>query len=396
MGFDQFLGNERIVTSLRGMLRTERVPSAIAFLGPRGIGKYTLARMFAAAANCERMRDDFCGECDTCKRIALLAEPAQLVERGLAERGESGDADKVPLILQTHPDVWAIVPDPMRLNSPVVRPVLHMGQLRAVERAARFRPGARRRIFIMDGADTMRWDIANIFLKTLEEAPDTTTIIMLAQSKNQLLPTVVSRCVPFEFAPVPAEQMESLLVAHTRLDAPSRVRAAEMAEGSPGAAIGMDVEKMFDIRKQALKLLQLAATEKSSLLFGLTNQITKKDAVPFESLLDALYSVLADLLELTSRADVTGGAGAKSSTMRNENDRKSTSSDRKSVSGVADIRILLRNPGLKRELQELAALVNTEWVAKAVRGVDTLASGQRRNINRQLALDSLGLSLAAS
>ena len=327
------------------------------------------------AANCERLRDDFCGECDTCKRIALLAEPGPLVERGLAERGESGDAEKIPLILQTHPDVWAIVPDPMRLNTPVVRPVLHMGQLRAVERAARFRPGARRRVFIMDGADTMSWTHSNIFLKILEEAPATTTIVMLAQSRNQLLPTIVSRCVPFEFAPVPAEQMESLLKAHTKLDAASRTLAAEMAEGSPGAAIGMDVERMFDIRKQALRLLQLAATEKSSLLFGLTTQITKKDAVPFENLLDALYSVLADLLELTSRGSESA---TSSSTMRD-----------------ADIRILLRNPGLKKELQELAATVDTDWVAKAVRGVDKLSSGQRRNINRQLALDSLGLSLSA-
>jgi DNA polymerase-3 subunit delta' len=384
MGFEQFLGNERIVTSLRGMLATERVPSAIAFLGPRGIGKYTLARMFAQAANCERLQDDFCGECETCKRIALLAGPSQLVERGLAERGESGDAEKIPLILQTHPDVWAIVPDPMRLNTPVVRPVLHMGQLRAVERAARFRPGGRRRVFIVDGADTMRWDIANIFLKILEEAPDTTTILMLAQSRNQLLPTVVSRCVPFEFAPVPTEQMEALLKAHTKLDAKQRELASEMAEGSPGAAIGMDVEKMFELRKLAVRLLQLGATEKSSLLFGLTAQITKKDAVPFESLLDALYSVLADLLELTGPAD-TGNVG-NASNVGNPTLRHS---------GGKDIKILLRNPGLARELQELAALVNVEWVARAVRGVDKLSSGQRRNINRQLALDSLGLSLAA-
>jgi DNA polymerase-3 subunit delta' len=383
MGFEQFLGNERIVTSLRGMLATERVPSAIAFLGPKGIGKYTLARMFAQAANCERMRDDFCGECETCKRIALLAEPAQLVERGLAERGESGDAEKIPLILQTHPDVWTIVPDPMRLNTPVVRPVLHMGQLRAVERAARFRPGGRRRVFIVDGADTMRWDIANIFLKILEEAPDTTTIIMLAQSRNQLLPTVVSRCVPFEFAPVPSEQMEALLKAHTKLDAKGRALASDMAEGSPGAAIGMDVEKMFELRKTAVKLLQLGATEKNSLLFGLTAQITKKDAVPFESLLDALYSVLADLLELTGRK----GASVGNPTIRNV--------AANSLPNDKDVRISLRNPGLARELQELAGLVDTAWVTKAVRGVDKLSSGQRRNINRQLALDSLGLSLAA-
>src|SRR6202453_110972 len=111
MAFADFLGNERIVSALRAMLGRVRVPSALLFTGPRGIGKYTLARMFAQAANCERMRDDFCGECETCKRIALLAEPSQLVERGLAERGESGDAEKIPLILQTHPDVWAIVPD---------------------------------------------------------------------------------------------------------------------------------------------------------------------------------------------------------------------------------------------------------------------------------------------
>src|SRR5216684_6823987 len=91
MGFDQFLGNERIVGAVRGMLRRERVPSALLFTGPRGIGKYTLARMFAQAANCERLRDDFCGECATCRRMARLAEPQMLIEQGLAERGESAD-----------------------------------------------------------------------------------------------------------------------------------------------------------------------------------------------------------------------------------------------------------------------------------------------------------------
>src|SRR3984893_5982840 len=168
MGLSEFLGNERIVTALRGALRTQRVPHALLFTGPRGVGKFTLARMFAQAANCERLTDDFCGECNTCPRIGLLPKPQTLIEQGLAERGESADAatvERVPLILQSHPDVWALVPDPVRLKTHVARPMLRGAQLRAVQRAAYFQPMGRRRVFILDGADTMRWDVANVFLK---------------------------------------------------------------------------------------------------------------------------------------------------------------------------------------------------------------------------------------
>ena len=85
MGFNEFLGNERIITALRGMLRRERTPGAMLFTGPRGIGKYTLARMFAQAANCQRLPDDFCGECESCKRMAPLTDPAALIAAGLTD-----------------------------------------------------------------------------------------------------------------------------------------------------------------------------------------------------------------------------------------------------------------------------------------------------------------------
>src|ERR1700676_1951278 len=120
MGFADFLGNQRIVAALRGALPSGRVPHALLFTGARGVGKFTLARMFAQAANCERLADDFCGECAPCKSIAQLADPQKLIEQGLAERGESADAatvERVPLILQSHPDVWALVPDPVRLKT---------------------------------------------------------------------------------------------------------------------------------------------------------------------------------------------------------------------------------------------------------------------------------------
>src|ERR1700740_1573152 len=102
MGFSEFLGNEKNVAALRGAFRSSRVPHALLFTGPRGVGKYTLARLFAQAANCERLKDDFCGACLTCQRIALLGNPQSLIEQGLIERGESADAatvERIPLIL---------------------------------------------------------------------------------------------------------------------------------------------------------------------------------------------------------------------------------------------------------------------------------------------------------
>src|SRR6202048_2282293 len=262
MGFAAFLGNSKIVSALRGTLRTGRVPHALLFTGPRGVGKFTLARMFSQAANCERLPDDFCGECAPCQSIAQLADPQKLIEQGLAERGESADAatvERVPLILQSHPDVWALVPDPVRLKTPVARPMLRVGQLRAVQRAAYFQPMGRRRVFILDGADTMRWDVANVFLKILEEPPGSATLILTAPSPYTLLPTIVSRCLQFHFAPLPQAAVEKILQDKSDLKPADRKLAAQLAEGSPGLAMEMDVEMTAQRREDALRILTRAA-----------------------------------------------------------------------------------------------------------------------------------------
>src|SRR5262252_1615624 len=243
MGFSEFRGNPQVVAALRGALRSGRVPHALLFTGSHGVGKFTLARLFAQAANCERLTDDACGLCYPCQRVALLAEPERLIEQGLVERGESADAatvERTPLILQTHPDVWALVPDPVRLKSPVARPTLRIGQLRAVQRAAYFQPIGRHRVFIIDGAETMRWDVANVFLKILEEPPGSATLILTAPSPYSLLPTIVSRCLQFHFAPLATNEVEAILQERSGLAGASAKAAAQLSEGSPGRALQMD------------------------------------------------------------------------------------------------------------------------------------------------------------
>jgi DNA polymerase-3 subunit delta' len=364
MGLSEFLGNERIVTALRGALRTNREPHALLFTGPRGVGKFTLARMFAQAANCERLSDDFCGECATCQRISQLAEPQTLLEQGLIERGESADAatvERVPLILQSHPDVWALVPDPVRLKSPVARPMLRIGQLRAVQRAAYFQPMGRRRVFILDGAETMRWDVANVFLKILEEPPGSATLILTAPSPYALLPTIVSRCLQFHFAPLAEAAVEKILKEKTDRKPAEIKLAAQLAEGSPGLAIEMDVGVAAGRRRSALRILERAAQGQGfSQLFSDTSALAKDRDSSFEDQIGVFYGLLTDLLELTSKLKQP----------------------------------VLRNAPLAKELDLLSKSIDSAWVLRAIAGFDELYAGSRRNLNRQLGLDALAASLA--
>jgi len=363
VSFSDFLGNPRIVTALRGMLASERVPHAMLFSGPRGVGKFTLARMFAQAANCQRLRDDFCGKCDPCRKIGGLADLRPLIEQGLALRGERPDAatvERVPLLLETHPDVWAIVPDPVRSKDPVARPVLHVGQLRAVQRAAYFKPQGRRRVFVIDGADTMRWDLANIFLKILEEPPESATLILLAPNPYQLLPTIRSRCLQFSFTPLSTEEVEEILRTRTHMKAEERQLAAQYAEGAPGVAMELDLEAAARLHRNTLAILERSVELRGvSDLFASTAALAKSQEIPFENVLEVFYSLLTDLLDLSS------------------------SSSKK----------VLRNPALHRELETLSKRVNVAWICKAADEFDVLHARTRRNINRSLGLDAVAISL---
>ncbi len=363
MGFDTFIGNERVVSALRSMLGRGRVPSALLFTGPRGIGKFTLARMFAQASNCERLKDDFCGECEPCVRIARLADLKSLMERGLAERGESADAsmvERVPLIIETHPDVWAIVPDPVRLKTPVARPMIRVGQLRAVQRAAYFKPQGKRRVFILDGADTMRWNDADIFLKILEEPPESATLILIAPRPDALLPTIRSRCIQFHFAPVAAAQIEEFLAERTHEKPAERKLAAQLADGSPGAALALDLAESARLRRQVLRLIELGIhAENYRDIFAATAQLAKQEKESFENVIELFYSLLTDLLEIS--------VNSKNSS--------------------------LRNPDLQRELDALGNKVNLEWVNRTVSSLDQLSSRLRRNVGRQLGLDAVTVSM---
>jgi DNA polymerase-3 subunit delta' len=241
--------------------------------------------------------------------------------------------------------------------------MLRVGQLRAVQRAAYFQPMGRRRVFILDEADTMRWDVANVFLKILEEPPGSATLVLTAPSPYSLLPTIVSRCLQFHFAPLPQADVEKILQEKSALKPADRKLAAQLAEGSPGLAIEMNIEQASGQRRNALHILERAARgEGFAQLFAETAALAKDRESSFEEQIVVFYGLLSDLLELTS--------GVKQPA--------------------------LRNPPLVKELSALANSVNTAWVMRAISGFDELHAGARRNLNRQLGLDALAASLVTT
>jgi len=239
--------------------------------------------------------------------------------------------------------------------------MLRIGQLRAVQRAAYFQPMGRRRVFIIDGAETMRWDVANIFLKILEEPPGSATLILTAPSPYSLLPTIVSRCMQFHFGPLTAGEVEAILKEKSNLPPAAARIAAQLSEGSPGQALEMDAEKESQRRRNGLKILERAARgEEFAQLFAQTNVISKDREISFEEQLSVFYSLLCDLLEISS--------------------------------GIASPQ--LRNVSLRRELEGVARKIDTGWVMRALRGLDQVSAGARRNLNRQLGLDALAAELS--
>jgi hypothetical protein len=157
--------------------------------------------------------------------------------------------------------------------------------------------------------------------------------------------------------------VEEILRQKTDRKPADRKAAAQLAEGSPGLAIEMNVEQASTQRREALRILERAARgEGFAQLFAATSALAKDRESSFEEQIQVFYGLLSDLLELTS--------GVKQP--------------------------VLRNAALSRELESLSKGINFPWVMRAIAGFDELHAGSRRNLNRQLGLDALAASLAPS
>ncbi len=371
MGFGEFLGNEVTVRQLRHSVAAERLPQAMILSGAAGAGKYTLALMVAQAANCldpaelERRRGgelpDFCGVCRNCVRIAAAAPLRERFDEAVAAREELREVDKkeTRILIQTHPDVLVIPPDPPQL-------LIKLGQVRRViHEIYRFPSEARRAFYIFTGTGFMK-EAANSLLKVLEEPPEFASIVLLAENPGELLPTIRSRTCLFRLGALPLGEIEALLAARrTDWKPAQRALVARLSEGAAGRALGFPLERYLANRQDALVLLRGAMTTgmadgDHSTLFRMTESYRPgaEGQEKLTALIRALVSILEDLLLLHA-----GTPG------------------------------LVRNIDLAAELGRMAGELSLEWIDAAARAVNRLESGMRRNLLRSLALDAFAAEL---
>lgn len=237
MSWDRVRGHDAIARSFDAARRKGRLGHAYLFVGPAGVGKQSFARELAKALLCETAADRLAA-CDHCGSCAL------------ADAG-------------THPDlvVAARPEDKVELPIAVVRELIEHLSLKPA------RGG--RKVAILDDADDLNEEAANAFLKTLEEPPAGSVLILIGgTSPDGQLQTILSRCQTIAFAPLKNEVLRQLLSDRGLADETRLDRLVRVAGGSLGQAVALDDEALWTFRGTLLKALDAEKVDSFALATG--------------------------------------------------------------------------------------------------------------------------------
>ncbi|HLA94543.1 MAG TPA: DNA polymerase III subunit delta' [Pyrinomonadaceae bacterium] len=341
--FSRLIGNDKAKDLLRRTVAGGRVPHALLFAGPDGVGKKEFALELARALICQStVNGEACGNCAACNRIGVF-------DLAKSEKGE--DYDRV--FLSDHPDVGLVI---------AYKRNLRVGAIRELEREANFRPfEANLRIFIIDDADKMNDAASNALLKTLEEPPSTTKLILISSRPDSMLQTIRSRCQTIRFAPVAAEEIEKFLTDSKKMSANDAALAAGVSEGSVGRALNMDLTQFRSTRDSMLGILQsaLVSGDISSMLQTAEQMNDAKNKDRFEDTIEILQTLIRDIFALKQGSDI------------------------------------ITNTDIANKLGELAENASISSLESWTIDIEELLGNLSVNINRRIATDALFAAMAA-
>jgi DNA polymerase-3 subunit delta' len=318
MGFSEIIGHRKQLEVLRLALANERLHHAYLFIGPEGIGKRTVAFALAKAVHCSEAENDFCGSCANCKRIADF----------------------------NHPDVRVIEPLAGKKE-------ISIQQVREVERDLNYRSfTGKRKMMIIDPATLMNLSSQNALLKTLEEPPQNSLLILIASNAGGLLPTVRSRCLRVSFAPLTRDEVASYLRSKRGMTGDGVEFLSAMSMGSIGVAVGLDEEEFIKKRRIWAGIVSSlkAGDYQSAMAAAESLAANRDDALKFLTWAESWYR---DLL----------------------------------IYGVTQDSRELVNLDMQSQVEQQAAAAGTERALSAVAQTARAAARIQRNLNRRMVLE---------
>lgn len=222
MNFSDVIGQSSVVGKIKHIIETQRIGHAYLFVGPEGIGKKTIANIFARAIMCRSEGQKPCDVCHSCRQF------------------NSGN----------HPDVYRVQKgDKSSIGVEQIRNVLEDIHLKPFESS--------RKVYIVEDAHAMTVQAQNAFLKTLEEPPFFATIILLAEKPNELLPTILSRCQIFRMQRLTREEVSTIIVRCLDMPKEEAMLFAGLSDGIPGKGLQLAGSQEFhQMRNDVFKFLE--------------------------------------------------------------------------------------------------------------------------------------------
>ncbi|MBM3998732.1 MAG: DNA polymerase III subunit delta' [Planctomycetes bacterium] len=303
MSWRDIVGQTRVVDRLRRAFEQGRLTGAYLFVGPHGVGKCTVARKLAQAVLCEGRSDasfEPCGTCPACVQVTARPSP-------------------------THPDLEVISRPDDKSNLPIdafIGDREHRSREGLCHRMALSSTRGRGRIAIIDDADELAEDAANSLLKTLEEPPPRTILILIAGSAHRQLPTIRSRCQIVRFQPLEAADIARLLRMHSEsigadgsLSNEAIERLASMSAGSLRTAGELADTELLRYRDRFIETLGKPCWDPLATAKDVTQFVESvgKETPPRRRRMRQLVAVAADYYRQLARhmvgASIEGDAG---------------------------------------------------------------------------------------
>jgi DNA polymerase III subunit delta' len=306
MSWPSIIGQERIKSQLKQALQNHRIAHAYLFYGPEGIGKDALAIEFAKAMNCETGSTEACDKCKNCRRMDSFQHPnTKLVFALPTGKNERTSDDPINVLSETQvaevrEQIQIKAKNPYhRIEVPKAN-FIKINSVRDIKREASLsRTEEGKKVFIILNADMMNAEASNSLLKTLEEPLPGVVLLLTTAVKDQLLPTIISRCQLLKCDSLRDEEIESALINREGVDHSIARLAAQLSQGSYKNAQLLSSLNMVEERKDVVEFLRLVLSKNKAMLIDAIDELaSSSDRSGIERWLKLLQSWLRDALLL--------------------------------------------------------------------------------------------------